>query len=135
MGRVTMQGVSCGAHVVVLTLYAGPRPSPLFECCHRCGKGHEGCVNPRHLYWGTRAENVADAARHGTLRGGRPKGYYHPGFKLRTEMRSEIYRMLDAGYQQKDIARKFNISAQYVSKLKRMRHVATTEPGGDSASL
>lgn len=31
---------------------------------HRCGNGHLGCVNPRHLYWGDRSDNNSDAARH-----------------------------------------------------------------------
>jgi hypothetical protein len=31
---------------------------------HTCGNGHEGCVNPNHLYWGTVKDNAADAAEH-----------------------------------------------------------------------
>lgn len=32
------------------------------EACHACHNGgnHINCVNPRHLYWGTRAQNVED---------------------------------------------------------------------------
>lgn len=39
------------------------RPADL---CHAC---HDGdCSNPKHLYWGTRIENVQDARNNGTFK-------------------------------------------------------------------
>jgi len=29
------------------------------DCCHACN--NEACCNPKHLYWGTRSENVLDS--------------------------------------------------------------------------
>lgn len=55
------------AHVYVLEQTQGQKPTPRHECCHRCGLGHEGCVNPGHLYWGTRAKNVDDRKVHGVF--------------------------------------------------------------------
>lgn len=73
-GRINVDGTTIGAHVHVATLAHGPKPSPDHECCHSCGNGHLGCVNARHLYWGTRSDNVQDAIRHGThFRGGSQK--------------------------------------------------------------
>jgi hypothetical protein len=60
-----------GAHVQVAILANGSKPSPKHEACHTCGKGHEGCVNPSHIYWGTRSDNVKDAYRHGTAFAGK----------------------------------------------------------------
>jgi len=34
---------------------------------HTCGNGHLGCVNPKHLYWGTLLDNYLDAVNHGTV--------------------------------------------------------------------
>lgn len=34
------------------------------DLCHYCG--NDKCSNPKHLYWGTRKENLDDAKRHGT---------------------------------------------------------------------
>lgn len=45
----------------------GPAPTPKHECAHSCGKGDEGCVNPKHLRWATTVENHADKVEHGTL--------------------------------------------------------------------
>lgn len=53
------------AHRVMCELVHGPAPSPAHECAHSCGKGHLGCVNPRHLSWKTRAENEQDKIAHG----------------------------------------------------------------------
>lgn len=39
-------------------------PAPGMWALHRCGNGHLGCVTPKHLYWGTRSENAADARGH-----------------------------------------------------------------------
>lgn len=33
------------------------------DLCHACHNGN--CSNPKHLYWGTRKENVADARSQG----------------------------------------------------------------------
>jgi hypothetical protein len=54
------------AHRLMCELAHGPAPSDKHEAAHSCGKGHEGCVNPRHLEWKTRAENQADRTAHGT---------------------------------------------------------------------
>ena len=35
----------------------GAPPSPAHEAAHSCGRGHDGCVNPRHLSWKTSTEN------------------------------------------------------------------------------
>lgn len=56
-----------GVHVYVLTATDGDKPTPEHECCHSCGNGHLGCVNRKHLYWGTRAENVRDSIEAGTF--------------------------------------------------------------------
>jgi len=39
------------------------RPADLCHACHIAE-----CSNPKHLYWGTRAENVKDARDNGTYR-------------------------------------------------------------------
>ena len=38
----------------------GPAPSPDHEAAHSCGRGEDGCVNPKHLSWKTSAENQLD---------------------------------------------------------------------------
>lgn len=46
----------------------GLAPTPKHQAAHSCGKGHKGCVHPRHLRWATKTENEADRVGHGTAR-------------------------------------------------------------------
>ena len=65
-GRFNPGKNTVGAHCYVAEQVYGAKPSQEHECCHSCGNGHLGCINPKHLYWGTRADNVRDAINHGT---------------------------------------------------------------------
>jgi hypothetical protein len=38
----------------------GPPPSDKHQAAHCCARGHEGCVNPRHVSWKTPQENQMD---------------------------------------------------------------------------
>ena len=71
-GCLKFQGRRAFAHRVACEHRNGPPPSATHDAAHSCGKGHLGCVNPRHLSWKTRRENLADMVSHGTaLRGER----------------------------------------------------------------
>lgn len=50
-------GAKVGAHDLVLTVWDGPKP-PDKESCHSCD--NRPCINPLHLRWGTRQDNVDD---------------------------------------------------------------------------
>lgn len=45
-------------------LFHGPCPRK-HECCHSCG--NRWCINPAHLRWGTRQENMHDRYENGTM--------------------------------------------------------------------
>ncbi len=44
----------------------GEPPTPTHEAAHSCGRGHEGCVHPKHLSWKTQSGNQLDRREHGT---------------------------------------------------------------------
>lgn len=66
-GQVTIDKRTLQSHRVMCELAHGKPPTLKHEAAHSCGKGHEGCVNPKHLRWATHAENVADKELHGTV--------------------------------------------------------------------
>ena len=69
-GQLSYAGRQMSAPRVMCIIAHGPPPTPAHEAAHSCGMGHKGCVNPRHLRWATRSENIADQIEHGTLRRG-----------------------------------------------------------------
>ena len=73
-GRYHEDGKRVAAHRKMCELAHGPAPTPQHSAAHSCGKGHEGCVNPRHLRWATSKENHADKFIHGTIARGERNG-------------------------------------------------------------
>lgn len=98
------------AHRFMCQIAHGPPPSRKHQAGHSCGRGHDGCVNPRHLSWKTRSENQLDRRTHGTSQrnpGGR-KG------KL-TETQIADIRALRGIRSQQYIARMFGVSRPTIS--------------------
>lgn len=90
----------------------GPPPSSDHHAAHSCGKGHEGCISPRHLRWAMPAENEADKVLHGTAM----RGEAHPARKL-TESDVRIIRELAKTTSRKDLAAKFGVQAPAINKV------------------
>jgi hypothetical protein len=114
-GRVTYGGQRIGAHRAMCILAHGEPPTPKHEAAHSCGKGHEGCVNPGHLRWATRVENLADRVEHN----GGNRGSRHGNAKLSAEVVIAIRRRLAAGEAQASIAVDCQIEQSTVSKINR----------------
>lgn len=71
-GTLLFEGRMQSASRVMCILEHGPPPDPTLESAHSCGKGHLGCMNPRHLRWRTVRENALERVDHGTdIRGAR----------------------------------------------------------------
>lgn len=58
-------GKNYWAHRLMCEMAHGAPPTPKHQAAHNCGKGHYGCVNPRHLEWKTNSENQLDRAKNG----------------------------------------------------------------------
>lgn len=76
-----------------------------FEVCHRCD--NPSCVNPRHLFLGTHAENMRDckAKRRHT------HGDRHPSAKLNSTQVAEIRELYaGGGISQYELAERYGVS-------------------------
>lgn len=66
-GALWHNGRGHWAHRLMCTLMHGDPPTPKHQAAHECGKGHYGCVNPRHLFWKTSSENHLDRRKTGSM--------------------------------------------------------------------
>ena len=58
------RGGNSTVHRGVLAQYLNINMPSGVDLCHACGNAN--CSNPKHLYWGTRKENMEDSKVHGT---------------------------------------------------------------------
>ena len=119
VGRINWRGYPSNVDAVICEQAHGPKPSPKHECCNKCGNGHQGCVNPQHLYWGTRTDNVRDAIRHGTFHFFQTKyGEEAPAAKYSDSCIAEVKKAILSGEKQVVVAKRFGISQSHVSRIK-----------------
>lgn len=108
--RVRYNGKSMGAHRLSYMAHKGEIP-PKIDVCHKCD--NRRCVNPAHLFLGTRAENMADAV----AKGRQATGFKLPQTKLSDACKSEIVRRAKEGEKYQSIANSFGITQQMAGKV------------------
>ncbi|OOY15088.1 HNH endonuclease signature motif containing protein [Thioclava sp. DLFJ4-1] len=107
-GHTTVNGRSMGAHRRAFILFYGEIPSG-FDVCHSCD--NRACVNPNHLFLGTRAENMTDAMVKGRTAGGNRK-------HLTEKTVQEIRRRIRTGEPDLLIARALDANSETVRKIR-----------------
>lgn len=121
-GLVTIRKRRHRAHRIVCQMAHGESPQSDMDAAHSCGNGHLGCVNPHHLRWATRLQNVADAIAHGTHQRGARNG----SSKLTENQVRAIRALLAKGAPQKDIAAAYSVTVAQVCHIntgRRWAHV------------
>lgn len=106
----TENGRQMNAHRYVLARFQEEEAPEGLDCAHDCG--NRGCVNPLHLSWKTRSDNLADMVRHDTHR----RGERCNTTKLTLEQAREIKL---SPLPLKEIASRFDVTKQTVSRIKR----------------
>lgn len=92
------------AHRVSYKFAYGSIPSGAL-ICHRCDQ--PACVNPRHLFAGTHADNMNDKQK--KKRGNQPSGRSHAKW-IPDEKRDAIRKDVEAGIKIKHVAEMFGIA-------------------------
>lgn len=98
------QGKVVSASSFSLELHLGYRVPAGMECCHRCD--NPPCVNPRHLYFGTRQSNVDDAWARGRM----PVGSERSAAKIDETQVLEIRNRYADGAGARELAEEFGIA-------------------------
>ncbi len=97
-----------GAHKVSHILFKGPVPAGA-HVCHTCDM--RWCVNPDHLFVGTRFDNMRDAAAKGRIG--------HHCTKLTDEQAAEIRNSRERGV---DLAKRYGVSQNIICNIRRGRN-------------
>jgi hypothetical protein len=118
-GRFQFNKRRIGAHRASYELYIGPIPKGLCVC-HKCD--NRVCVNPKHFFLGTIAENNLDKylkGRHGKGESVSNKGMDNGASKLTDDEVKEIKKLLRQGISQQKIADRFGVAQTNISLIKR----------------
>lgn len=121
-GKVRFHGVPTDTHRVSWMLSRGPIPVGM-DVCHTCD--NRACVNPLHLFLGSRKQNMVDAAAKGRTSVARAVAA-HP-VKLSDQAIREIDALASQGVAHDAIAARYKVARQTVSKIilrQRPRYVA-----------
>lgn len=113
-GTFAHEGRAYKAHRWVCEQTHGPAPSQEHHAAHDCGKGHEGCVNPKHIFWKTPTENARDRLKHGTTNSDKGR----PGRKLTHEQVTEILA-LKGKLSHVELGHRFGVSDSQIRKIHR----------------
>lgn len=99
------------AHQLVCEAFHGLQPFPLAEVCH--GDGSRTNDHWTNLRWGTRVENHADKALHGTA----PRGENQGAHKLTTADVEAIKTACRDGELQRVVAERFGVRQSQISRI------------------
>lgn len=84
----------------------GPPPPDMNYSLHSCGNGRLGCVNPRHLRWGTNLDNTIDRQNSDK----NYRGSNHHNAKLNEDDVVSIRYLLNAGVSARVLAKNFEVA-------------------------
>ena len=114
-GNVGVHGRNLRAHRLAYELTYGPIP-PGMCVCHRCDV--RSCVNPDHLFLGTKADNTHDMVRKGRHVAISLPGSNNPSSVLTDDDVREIRRRVRVdGVSRTQIAKEFGVSQPLISQI------------------
>ena len=123
-GSFVLNNKQIGAHRAAYQLWNDEIPTYLC-ILHTCDTGD--CVNPDHLWLGTKSDNAKDMVRKNRMYHPANKGIAHGSSKLTYANVIEMRNLYSSGqYSQRKLAERFNISYRQVKRIvdrEQWRHI------------
>lgn len=119
-GRFKIKGTLYSPHRLVYEWFIGPIPEG-FDVCHHCD--NPSCVNPAHLFVGTRSDNMHDAFDKGRLisfaKNRKPmRGEESPCSKLTANDVRAIRKQYKSGsITQRDLGKRYKVHRRTIGKI------------------
>lgn len=121
-GNAILDGQRDSAYRHMCRLVHGEPPTDIHQAAHSCGKGHFGCVHPKHLRWALPVENMLERNDHGTMLRGEQIAN-----AILTEDDVRKIRSMHGKATYREIGKLFGVSEGGISSIMRRkswRHVA-----------
>lgn len=107
-----------GAHRASLLLFKGLDIDTPLDAMHACD--NPGCVNPSHVSYGSRSENMQDALVKGRIvRVQDWRGTLNPKAKLSGKQAHELIELVRSGASRSEAARRYGITPVRASQILR----------------
>ena len=120
-GQCRWEGRDQQATHVVWEMKHGEKPPVGLHACHTCDRPI--CVNPAHIFFGTRHHNMSDASSKGRI----SRGSHRPQAKLSED---EIVAIRLSCEKQATLAQRYGVNQSTISRIKRgtlWRYLQMTE--------
>lgn len=120
IGGCCYGGFSCNgkpelAHRMSWMIHFGPIPKGLCVC-HKCD--NPKCVNPKHLFLGTQADNNRDARLKGrAILNKSLKGSKQYNAKLNERDIPKIWYLIKQGVTQREVAKRYGVCFQVINAI------------------
>lgn len=109
-GSFNFKGKALPAHRAAYLLFVNSEIHEKMDICHSCD--NRMCVNPDHLFQGTRKDNMVDMKSKGRGSGGYRK-------HIKESQVQEIKQRLNAGHQPRKISISMDINYSTITSIKR----------------
>lgn len=116
-GKFAIGGEEYKAHRIACLIFTGHAPATDLDICHSCD--NPPCVNPAHLFAGTRSENLQDMVRKGRRTWTAiPRGDRNPCTKLSDATVSEIRAVYGkGGVSTRKLAEQYQVARSLVHRI------------------
>lgn len=117
-GRIKFEQKVYLSHRISFLVFHGEDPGKLFVC-HKCD--NPSCLNPDHLFLGSRSENMKDCSAKGRLYKNKKEdvvfGEDVGSSKLKNSDIEKIRNLLADGWKQARIARLFGVNRSQINRI------------------